>query len=311
MGVLPQRRQRRITSFLLFLAHSCSLPIKAQLYSYPIGAPPRRRSTTSAINASGASSSRFSSNIEGSLLSGLLSSNSRLIAIVIHGQAFRDGNQFTKKTAKSPRNQLRAVNSIRQHLILPLFELDWILEVFVDAVVTDAALFEEYSSLLRTSWGHRVVSPGNVRVRPNNLRTQLLGIMDSLNWANTTSPGILNRASYTILCRIDLILKPDLNLPVQPQEGMVTVLGYLPDSKEVARIVDVFFWIPRQLVAAFIKLKYGSHELHNIHKTLPCAVMYMTPSPRLALPACFPRQFYCPHPPPRLTPIAPTTAQSY
>jgi uncharacterized membrane protein YgcG len=201
-------------------------------------------------------------------------SNSRLIAILMHGQAFRNGGQFSSKTAESPSTQLRAINSTRNHIFMPLLERGWKLEVFIDAVVMDAKRFDELSGLLRTSWGGDFVKPNNVRVRPTHHKTQYQGICYSLNWINTTaSPGILRRAGHTLLSRIDLIFKPDLNLPLKPRIDRVTVLGYMPDAQ---RINDVLFWIPRDLVLTFkfMKAQLRDMNLHYAHKAIPCAVMY-------------------------------------
>jgi hypothetical protein len=197
-----------------------------------------------------------------------------LIAVLLRGQAFREGGQLTVNTTSDPSPQRRAFSYVISRVIEPLERAGRTVELFADAMIAPHDRSEEYKRIVSGAWmGDR--APNGVRVSSRHTKTQLGGFVNSLKWIDEVSPGILRRADHILMTRIDFAFRPDINLPLDHVDNLISILYKMPDTNS-ARIADGLFWIPRSMVQMFMAKAPTAPKAsaHLLHKVVPYQLLY-------------------------------------
>ena len=190
------------------------------------------------------------------------------LALVLRGQGFRTGGHRSRTYTTQLEEQLRAVTSVHDHVVVPAGRNGWslslALHVFAPPRHVDALL---------AHFAELQMSPAAIRnhTAPDE-PSQLASWATSLQWAGRKTPA---QWSAMLILRLDLAFKQPLPLPAPCGIGH-TILAPFQQSfafgshnnEGQPRIADVLLFVPRvrhaELLAALKRVKSTKAVLHDL-----------------------------------------------
>ena len=190
------------------------------------------------------------------------------LALVLRGQGFRIGGHRSRTHTSQLEEQLRAVTSVHDHVVVPAERNGWslslALHVFAPPRHVDALL--AHLAVLQ-------MSPAAIRnqTAPDE-PTQLASWATSLQWAGRMGPA---RWSAMLILRLDLAFKQHLPLPRPCGIGHRILATFQQsfafgshNNQGQPRIADVLLFVPRvrhaELLAALKGLGSTKEVLHDL-----------------------------------------------
>ena len=171
-----------------------------------------RASATSAMSGSAAATSATS---------GTDASGRFLLLILLRGAAFRHGGRTSSRDGLTAYNavnpasgeQLVALKSFQQNVVVPATAIGWRVGLAIDVVLP---------TRLHGAWQQVKIASGlhatAIERLGENLRagTQSESLAESLQWVSRTMPAEGEARSAVLITRVDLVLRRPLPLPAPP-----------------------------------------------------------------------------------------------
>eukprot|EP00963_Diacronema_lutheri_P011170 scaffold1328_cov375-Pavlova_lutheri.AAC.21 len=202
---------------------------------------------------------------------------SRLL-LILRGEVFRHGNQFTRDTLGDPKEQLLALHKFKERVVQPLTKLGWDTTVVADVVVSDDSRAKIYTEAYQKHGFQRI------RVAKQVSSTQVQGWISSFEYACKAMSG-----DYAVLIvRADMVFKADYPLP-SPSKlcGPPSYLALFLARKEKhitaegnPRICDVSLFVPNALQDNFLQVLHAHGTENSLHPfldwTAPVETLYFS-----------------------------------
>ena len=190
------------------------------------------------------------------------------LALVLRGQGFRTGGHRSRTYTTQLEEQLRAVTSVHDHVVVPAERNGWslslALHVFAPPRHVDALL---------AHLAELQMSPAAIRNHTSpDESSQLASWATSLQWAGRKTPA---QWSAMLILRLDLALKQPLPLPAPCGIGHTILAAFQQsfafgshNNEGQPRIADVLLFVPRvrhaELLAALKRVKNTKAVLHDL-----------------------------------------------
>ncbi|KAL1529522.1 hypothetical protein AB1Y20_000467 [Prymnesium parvum] len=164
------------------------------------------------------------------------------LLLTLRGEAFREGGQHSRKWMHNTAPQLRALQSIKEHVLEPAWRRGW-----PTLVVADLATSAAHAGLLAEKLRGDLNAVA-VRLRPLEA-TQLASIVRTLEWAL-----LVTRQTWwgMVLMRADLEMKKDILFP--PPSGQMCDILVPFQTLDGEGVCDTLFYIPWCRFVGFLEV---------------------------------------------------------
>lgn len=186
----------------------------------------------------------------------------RVFLVLVRGETFRSGGKASRAVTSDVLPELRALDSMLEHVVRPAVHLGWSVQCFAHvaslgkASTTHGKLFLEYFKTL--------FSPSAILVEQILESTQALSLLRSLLWLQSSAAklGFSHSWGAMLILRADQHFKASLPLPPVFSPGCDIIAAYRMGHGPV----DTLWFLPRCRVGEFaeqLKRHQQSASLHG------------------------------------------------
>ena len=172
--------------------------------------------------------------------------------LLIRGEAFRTGGQFSRRTNGDVIDQQTAINSIIKYIINPLQKI-YNLYIYIDIIISS----QQKHKLIKEFFSN-IQNIQSITIHSEVLKFQVETILRSMK-------HIKNTVSPTLIIRIDTIFKKELSFSKLDLDSF-----YVPfKGLHKIRVSDQIMLIPRNQMKLFIKaIRIYDEHLHMVYASL-------------------------------------------
>ena len=179
------------------------------------------------------------------------------LAVVLRGEAFRSGGKGTRAFSNRPDEweaQLRAFDSLHEHVLVPAAAQGWRVSLAVDIFAPDP-LAERLAARMRM----RGVEPVAWRVQPTPSHPKIISIVDSMVWAASR----IKSTKALLVVRADIAFKHRLLMPPACAPGRSIIVpfqisaafgSYSPSGHPRVAGGDMMMFVPDSRLAELLKV---------------------------------------------------------
>ena len=184
------------------------------------------------------------------------------MTVVVVGEMFRDGPQFSRWTNGSEAEQITAWKSFEAYVMNPLRAMGWNISLVIDVVTAN-----ETRKRMIEEWGISLQADP-IRIHDATAATQLEGLLRTLEFVDKQGLG---GKSNMLLVRGDLVFISAIPCPPPPVTKVAIFLPFRTWKKKDTllsgrpRSADTFVFVPRTVARDFKQTLITNREMTSFH----------------------------------------------
>ena len=179
------------------------------------------------------------------------------LGILLRGMSFRSAGRtafqsrsYDQQFSNSTEEQLMAIQSIEQHVLVPAAKIGWNVSIWIDVVVPSPHSKSFRRAIMeRRGFDHKIV--GYRTSTAYRAEQQGASLRESLDWCTTQTLAVWKAWSVLLVLRVDLVLRVNLPMPTPPEldKRLMVPFSLLELKQETGKCVksysDTILWVPR------------------------------------------------------------------